>query len=155
MRVLRLTSVILLMLVTAACAAYHREFDANLPFAPHFSRNFDVEVAWQSVQTGSILKVAGSVTNRRYAFLQDFELTAKIFDQKGALLASETSDSFPNYIPSGKSEPFAMTLTLPDGATPTRLSFHYDYFLKEEPPVFRGYGESGDTPHFGTFDAPL
>ena len=146
---------ILLMLATAACSTYRREFDANPPFAPHFYRSFDVEVAWQAERTGQDVRLSGTVTNRRYPYLRDLGLTARLFDEKGNVLARETDDDFPTYIPSGKGAPFHVILTLPDGTTPARLRFNYTYFLAEEPPAFGGYGGYDDTPHFGNFDAPL
>lgn len=146
---------ILLLLVTAACSTYRREFDANPPFAPHYYRNFDVEVAWQAERSGQDVRLSGTVTNHRYAYLRDLELTARLLDEKGNILARETDSDFPTYIPSGKAAPFQMKLSLPDGTTPARLRFNYTYLLAEEPPAFRGYGGYEDIPHFGNFDAPL
>jgi hypothetical protein len=146
---------ILLLLVTAACSTYRREFDANPPFAPHYYRNFDVEVAWQAERSGRDVRLFGSVTNHRYAYLRDVELTARLLDEKGNILARETDADFPTYIQAGKAAPFQMKLSLPEGITPARLRFNYTYLLAEEPPAFRGYGGYEDIPHFGNFDAPL
>lgn len=151
----RLSIVILLMLVTAACSAYRREFDTNPPFGSHFYRSFDVEVAWQTEQTGSNLLLSGTVANRRYAYLRDLELTAKVLDEKGNTLFKEVVDNFPTYIPPGKSASFRMQLKLPEGTIPARLHVNYIYFLREQTPVFRGDEGLDDTPHFGSFDAPL
>src|SRR6185369_81078 len=146
---------ILLLLAMAACSTYPREFDANPPFAPHYYRNFDVEVAWHAERTGQEIRLSGAVTNYRYAYLRDLELTARLLDDKGNVLARETVADFPNYIPSGKGAPFQMDLTLAEGTVPARLRFNYSYLLTEEPPAFRGYGEYENIPHFGNFDAPL
>ena len=146
---------ILLMLATASCSTYRREFDANPPFAPHYYRDFDVEVIWQAERTGQDVHVSGAVTDRRNTYLRDLELTARVVDDKGNVLARETIDDFPTYIRSGTAAPFRMNLNLPEGTTPARLRFNYTYFLAEEPPAVRGYGGYDDIPHFGNFDAPL
>lgn len=155
MRILRFIAVALLVLTTAACSTYHREFDANLPFEPHYYRSLDLEVTWQSEQAGQDLRLLGTVTNRRYAFLRDLELTVRILDKKGDTLAKETVDTFPVYVPPGKSASFKMNFKLPQGAVPTRLHLNYLYFLREEPPIFRGDGALDEAPHFGSFDASL
>jgi len=154
---MRLQSIIVIVLVlaTAACSTYRREFDANPPFAAHYYRNFDVEVAWQAERTGQDLRLSGTVTNHRYAYLRDLELTGILMDEKGIVLARVTVDDFPTYIPSGKGTSFKMRFGIVDGATPARLRFRYTYLLAEEPPAFRGYGGYDDVPHFGRFDAPL
>jgi len=146
---------ILLVLATTACSTYRREFDANPPFASHYYRNFDVEVAWQAEQTGQDVHLSGAVTNRRYAYLRDLELTARVVDEKGNVLARGKIHEFPTYIPSGKAAPFRMNLSLPGGTTPARLRFNYTYLLAEEPPAARGYSGYEHVPHFGNFDAPL
>jgi hypothetical protein len=143
------------MLATAACSVHRREFDSNPPFSSHFYRSFDVEVAWQAERIGQNVRLSGTVTNRRYAFLRDLELKARLLDVEGKTVASEIIADFPTYIPAGRSEPFQMILTLPDGRTPVRLRFNYTYVLAEEPPAFRGYGGYDGIPRFGTFDAPL
>jgi len=145
----------LLLLATASCSTYRKEFDANPPLAPHYFRNIDVEVAWQSQRTGQEMRLSGAVTNRRYAYLRDLELTVWLLDEKGGVVARETRVDFPTYIPSGKSAPFQLNLRLPAGTSPARLRFSYTYFLAEEPPAVRGYGGYEDVPHFGNFDAPL
>lgn len=146
---------ILLLLATVACSTYQRGFDANPPFAPHYFRNFDVEVSWQAERTGQEIRLSGTATNYRYAYLRDLELTARILDEKGNVLARKTLTDFPTYIPPGKGAPFKMNLGLPEGTAPARVRFNYTYFLSEEPPRIRGYGGYEDIPHFGNFDAPL
>lgn len=146
---------ILLLLATAACSTYRREFDANPPYTPHYFRSFDVEVAWQAERTGEEIRLSGAVTNRRYAYMRDLELTARLLDEKGGVLARETVADFPTYIQSGKAAPFRMNLRLSEGAAPARLRFSYTYWLAEEPPSVRGYGGYENIPHFGNFDAPL
>jgi hypothetical protein len=152
---LRTILIILLLLTTSACSTYRREFDANPPFASHYYRNFDVEVAWQAEQTGQAVRLSGTVTNHRYAFLRDLELKVRLVDDKGKVLASETVDDFPTYIPSGKSASFQVRYSITEGAIPARLRFSYSYLLAEDPPAVRGYGGYDDIPHFGKFDAPL
>ncbi|MSM39271.1 MAG: hypothetical protein GJT30_06590 [Geobacter sp.] len=145
---------VLLLLVMTACSAYRREFDANPPFAPHSVRSFDVEIAWQAKRKDHEILVAGIVANHRIGYLRDLELTVRLLDDKGKVLAGETITDFPTYLPSRKSEPFSLGLRFPVDRTPARLRFGYTYRLVEEPPAFRG-GDSGEVPRFGTFDAPL
>jgi hypothetical protein len=142
----------LLLLTTTACSTYRRQFDANPPFAPHYHRNFDVEVAWQAEKAGRDVQLAGTVANRRDAYLQDMVLTVWLFDEKGKVLAKERIEDFSRYIPPGKKEPFVFNLRIPDITIPARLRFNYTYFLAQEAPDFRQYG---DIPRSGKFDAPL
>lgn len=149
---LRLILVTLVLAATAACSTYRKEMDHNPPFAPHHFRSYDLEVQWQAKQTGSGILLAGTVTNHRAFYLRDLELTVRVVDGGGAVLGRVTFTDFPIYIPSEKSEPFRMEINLPSGAAPERVRFTYVYWLTEEPPVFRGYG---DVPYFGNFDSPL
>lgn len=146
---------VLLLLTTAACSSYRKEFDTNPSYAPHYFRNNGVEVAWQAERAGQEIHLSGTVTNHRYAYLRDLELKARILGEKGAVLARETLLDFPTYIPTGKAEPFHMILRLQAGTIPERLRFNYTFWLAEEPPAVRGYGGYDDVPHFGNFDAPL
>jgi hypothetical protein len=157
---LRTIIAILLMLATAACSTYRREFerefDSNPSFAPHYYRSFDVEVTWQAERSGQEIRLSGFAINHRYAYLRDLELTARLLDDKGNTLVRETAADIPTYIPPEKESSFQMTLGLPQGAIPASLRFNYTYFLAEEPPAFRGYGGGyEDLPHFGKFEAPL
>jgi len=151
----RYLATILLLLATAACSTYRPEFDANPPYAAHFFQNRDVKVTWQAEHTGQEMRLAGTVTNHRYAYMRDLELTTRILGEKGRVLVTETLIDFPTYIPSGQSAPFHMKLRLPEGASPTRLRFNYTYWLAEEPPAVRGYDGYDDVPHFGKFEAPM
>jgi hypothetical protein len=151
----RTICIILLLLATAACSAYRTEFDINPSYAPHYFRHFDVEVTWRSTVAGEELQLKGMVTNRRYTYMQDLELTARLLDEKGGVLATKTMADFPRYIPSGKGEPFQTVLTIPAGSAPARFRFSYKYWLAEEPLAVMGYGGYEDVPHFGDFEAPL
>ncbi len=151
----RIIVTMLLAMATAACSTYRMEFDANPSYAPHYFRRFDLEIAWQAERAGQDVRLSGTVTNRRYAYLRDLELTARVLDEKGRVLVKESLADFPTYIPSGKGEPFRLTFHLPAGTTPARLRFNYTYWLTEEPPAFTGYGGYDDIPHFRKFDAPL
>ena len=152
---IRYAVIILLLLATAACSTYRPEFDANPPYAAHFFRNRDVGVVWQAQAAGQEIRLSGTITNHRYAYMRDLELTARLLGEKGGVLARETLIDFPTYIPSGQSAPFQIRLHLPEGASPVRLRFNYTYWLAEEPPAVRGYGGYDDVPHFGRFEAPL
>jgi starvation-inducible outer membrane lipoprotein len=149
---LRLMLAALLMVATAACSTYHKEIDGNPPFAPHHFRYYDLEVAWQSEQTGQGIRLTGTVTNHRSYYLRDLELTARLVDSHGKVLSRETFSDFPVYLSTGKTEPFRLEIRVPSGTAPERVRFTYVYWLTEEPPAFRGYD---DVPYFGNFDSPL
>ncbi len=151
----RIIVAVLIVMASAACSTYRIEFDANPSYAPHYFRKLDVEVAWQAERAGQDLHLSGAVINHRYAYLRDIELTIRVLDEKGHVLAKESLADFQTYIPPEKAEPFHLNLRLPVGTTPARLRFNYTYWLAEEPPAFRGYGGYEDVPHFGNFDAPL
>ena len=152
---LRSITFFLLLLATAACSANRIEFDANPPYAPHFYRKFDVEVTWQASRTGRDISLTGTVTNLRDQFMCELDLTARLLNEKGDVLAEETFTGFPRFIPSGKAAPFNMKIRLPEGSAPARLRLSYAYWLADEPPSFLGYAGYGDIPHFGNFYAPL
>ncbi len=141
----------LLLLSVGGCASYRKELDANPPFTPHRFSSYDLEVAWKTEQSDGGLRLAGAVTNRRDYFLHDLELTARLVDREGKVLARETYTDFPTYVPPGKEAPFRMELRLPAGGAVERIRFSYVYWLAEPPPAFRGYG---DVPYFGSFDSP-
>ncbi len=142
---------LLLLVTVTGCSTHRAEHDANPPFAPHHVRHFDAEFAWQVERSDGTARLAGSVTNRRYAFMRDLETTVRVLDDKGNLLARETVTDFPTYLPPGRTEPFHILFRLPPDVAPARLSFTYVYWLTEEPPAFKGYD---DVPHFGHFEAP-
>lgn len=150
----RLIFTMLLLLSTTACSTYRREFDANPPFAPHYHKRFDLEVAWQAERTGRDVRISGTVANRRYAYLRDMVLMVRLFDVRGKELARERIEDFPRYMPTGNKEPFQFNLRIPDNTIPVRLRYNYTYILAEEPPDFSGFGGYG-VPRFGRFDAPL
>ena len=154
---MRVLTYITMMLVLAlsSCSTYRKEFDTNPPYASHYFRSNDVEVAWQTDRTEGGIRLAGTVTNRRYAYLRDLELTVRLASEKGTVAARETFADFPTYIPSGQAAPFKLVLRQPEGTIPARLHFNYTFWLAEEPPAVRSYGGYDDTPHFGRFDAPL
>ena len=145
----------LLLLATAACSTIEKEFDANPPFSPHFFRKFDIELAWMAERKGQEIVLSGMVTNQRHAYMRDLELTVRLLDDKGGVLARETVADFPTHLPSGEAATFHINLRFPAGADPARLRFGYTYCLSEQPPVPRGYGGHEDIPHFGNLDAPL
>lgn len=140
----------LLLLATTACSTVRRELDSNPPFAPHYFRYHDVEVNWQVERSYELLRLAGTVTNRRDAYLRDLELTVRVVDGMGRPLARASFTDFPTYLPPGKTETFRMDLRPPPGAMPAWFRFTYIYWLAEEPPAFAG---NEDVPHFGHFDS--
>jgi hypothetical protein len=148
----RLLFVSLFLLAVTGCSATRRELDANPPFTPHHYRYHDMEVKWQTGRTDGMIRLEGTVTNRRYAYMWGLETTVRLMDAKGKILARETFADYPTYLAPGKTERFRMEFRLPPDFAPKRLSFSYIYWLVEEPPAFRRYD---DNPHFGHFDSPL
>jgi hypothetical protein len=149
--ILRFILATLLLAVSAACSTYQKEIDRNPPYAPHHFRNYDLGVEWQSTQTGQGILLTGTVTNHRAFYLRDMELTARVVDGRGKVIARGSVTDFPIYIPSEKAAPFRMEIRIPAGAAPERVRFTYVYWLAEEPPAFRPYD---DVPYFGHFDSP-
>lgn len=147
--------VFLLVLSLTACSASRKELDTNPAFAPHSFRDFAVSITWQSERKGQEVQVSGTITNLRYAFMRDLELKARLLDETGNAIARVTYLDFPTYIPEGKTATFHLSFQVPPGFVPARLRFGYIYWLKEEPPVLKGYEGYEDIPHYGNFDAPM
>ncbi len=135
-----------------ACSIYHKELDQNPPFSSHRFRAYDVEITWQAERTTGGIRLAGTVTNRRSYYLHDLELTARLVDHQGKVVDRETYGGFPTYISPGKTEAFQLELHPTTGGLPQQIRFTYVYWLAEESPAFRGYG---DVPTFGSFNSPL
>lgn len=148
----RFMIIALFVLTATACTLYRKELDTNPPFAPHHFRYFDLQVDWRAERTATGVRLSGTVTNRRDYYLRFLELTARLLDEKGTIVARGTFSDFPTYLPPGKSEPFRLELPLPAGSTAERVHFTYVYWLVEAPPAFRG---ESDKPDFGSFESPL
>ncbi len=142
----------LLLLLATACSTYRKELDSNPPFSSHRFRAYDLEISWQAEKTADGVRLVGAVTNRRSYYLHDLELTARLADERGRIVARETYADFPNFIPPGKTEAFQLELHPAPGSAPQQVRFTYVYWLAEEPPAFRGYG---DVPTFGNFNSSL
>lgn len=142
----------LFLLTTTACTMYRKELDTNPAFAPHHFRYFDLAVDWRAERTAEGVRLSGTVTNRRDYYLRFLELTARLLDQGGTIVARGSFSDFPTYLPPGKSEPFQLVVPLPAGTTAARVHFTYVYWLVEAPPAFRG---ESDKPEFGSFVSPL
>ncbi len=143
---------LLLLIIAPACSTYHKTLDVNPPFSPHRFGSYDVEITWQTERTADGIRLAGAVTNHRSYYLHDLELTARLIDDRGKVVARETYADFPTYIPPGKTEAFRLELHPAPGSAPQQVRFTYVYWLAEEPPAFRGYG---DAPYFVNFNSPL
>lgn len=147
----RLILAALLLLTMAGCAGYRSELDVNPPFTAHYFRHHDVGINWRAEQSDGVVRVSGTVTNLRYLFLQDLELSGRLMNEHGKLVARDSFSDFPNYLPPGKTEPFSLEFHVPPGTKAEKIHFSYYYWLVEAPPAFRGYD---DAPHFGGFVSP-
>jgi len=141
-----------LLVLTTGCVHYHKELDTNPPFTAHRFRYYDVEINWQAVQGNDGVRVDGTVNNLRSDYLENMELTARLVDRQGKVLARQTYTDFSTDIPPGKPEPFRLEFNIAPGTQPALIRFSYYYWPIEAAPRFRG--ETGDTPVFGNFDAP-
>lgn len=141
----------LLLLTTMGCAGYHKELDSNPAYSAHRFRYYDLQVDWRAVRDDGTIRLSGTVSNMRSFFLQDLELTARLVNEKGRVIARESYSDFPHYIPPGRSEPFRLEFHIPPGTQTDRVHFSYYYFLVEAAPEFRG---RDDNPHFGGFVSP-
>jgi hypothetical protein len=146
---------ILLLVATAACSASRKEYDTNPSYSPHFFRKYDLGLTWQAERKDHEIVLLGTVVNRRSMYMRDLELTVRLLNDKGEILAMETVAEFPTFMPTGEGAPFHLNLRFPEGTAPARLRFGYTYWLTEQPPALKGYGGHEDIPHFGNLDAPL
>src|SRR6266540_449174 len=146
--------IVTLLLLPAiwGCSHYRKEIDSNPPFASHHFRYYDVAISWQAEKTTNGIRLAGTVTNLRSFYLRDLELTARLVDEQGKVMARGHFADFSNYIPPGKTETFRLEVASPPAITPEKVRFTYVYWLAEEPPAFRGYS---DVPYFGSFESFL
>lgn len=142
----------LLLLSCSGCATYHKEIDTNPPYSPHHFSYHDLDITWQAERSGDVIAISGTVRNIRSYYLQDLELTVRLVNEKGKVIARDTYVDFPNYLPPDKTAPFHMKFALSPGTQANRLHFSYVYWLAEGAPAFRVYE---DVPHFGQFASPL
>ncbi|HEY4744148.1 MAG TPA: hypothetical protein VIH45_05770 [Desulfuromonadaceae bacterium] len=151
-REILLLAAVLAVAFTAGCTLYHKELDTNPAYSDHQFRYYDLEIAWRAEQTDGTLRLTGTVNNLRSDYLWDMELTSRLVGRDGKVFARQTYADFPTYLAPGKPESFRMEFRLVPGTQPERIHFTYNYWPVEAAPRFRG--NVGDTPVFGSFDAP-
>lgn len=143
---------LLMLLSCSGCTFFCKEIDANPPFSPHHFCYNEVEVNWQAEQGADGVRLSGTVRNLSPRYLQDLELTARLVNEQGRVIARGTAMSFPVYLAPDKPAPFHLDFHLPSGAQVKRVHFSYLFWVSEGGPSFRVYE---DAPRFRTFASPL
>ena len=143
--------VALIILAVSGCAGIGKVQDSNPPFSEHLFHYYDLEVKWRAERSDGSLRLVGTVRNVRDLFLQDLELTARLLDRQGKVVARDSFWDFPDYLPPGQAEPFHLQLRLPPGEQAKEIHFSYYYFPVEAPPAFGGQEY---VPKFGGFVSP-
>ena len=156
----RYVAAMLLLMVITACSTHRQKIAAGPAYSksaytPHYFRNRDVEVVWQSERTGEEIRLTGTVTNYHNTYMRDLVLTTRLLNEISRDLARETVTEFPSYRLSWQAVPFRITLQIPNGTTPKRLHIDYTYWVAEDSPAARGYVGYKDFPHVGAIDVQL
>lgn len=121
-RILPVTAV---LLTFSACASQHAKLDANPAFSSHQYSSHDLDISWKSEKTDTGIRIAGIVTNVRNDMPYNaLELTAKLLDEQGNLLAQKTH-AFPSRF--AGSEPFVMDIPVQNKEMAKQVSFSYSY----------------------------
>lgn len=159
MRTRSVMAMLLLMALTS-CSTYRTEIDTRPAYSgpsytPHYFRNRDVEVVWQSERTGQELHLSGTVKNRRNAYMRDLVLTTRLLNEISRDLTRETLTNCTTYSQCLLAAPFNIVVQIPIGTTPKRLHIKYAYWVAEEPSSARGYVAHRGFPHFGVIDVLL
>jgi len=161
----RIAMAMLLLMAITSCSTYRTEINATpaytSPFytgpsyTPHFFRNQDVEVVWQTERTGQELRLSGTVTSRRKAYMRDLVLTTRLLNEISRDLTRETLTNCTGYSQCLLAAPFNITIQIPNGTTPKRLHIKYAYWVAEETSSAKGFVAHKDFPHFGFIDVLL
>ncbi len=117
-----------LLLVLSGCAGYPKVQDSNPPFSEHHYRYYDLDVQWRAEGSDGLLRLTGTVRNLRDLYLQDLELSARLVNREGKVIARDFFPDFPNYIPPGTTEPFHLQFRVPPGEEAKEVRFRYYYF---------------------------
>jgi uncharacterized lipoprotein YmbA len=156
----RFVMAMLLLMAITSCSSYRTEIDTRPAYSkpsytPHYFRNRDVEVVWQTERSGQEVRLSGTVTNHRNAFMRDLMLKTRLLNEISRDLTKETVTNCTASSQCLKVVPFHITLQIPNGTTPKRLHINYAYWVAEEPSSARGYVALKDFPHFGVIDVLL
>ena len=156
----RFAMAMLLLLAITSCSTYRAEIDAKPAYirpsyTPHYFRNRDVEVVWQTERAGQELRLSGTVANHRNAYMRNLVLTTRLLNEISRDLTGETLTDCSAQCQLIKVVPFHITLRIPNGTTPKRLHIDYAYWVAEEPPSARGYVAHKDFLHVGAIDVLL
>lgn len=156
----RIAMAILLLMAITSCSTYRTEIDTrpaytSPSYTPHYFRNRDVEVVWQTERTCQELRLSGTVTNRRKAYMRDLVLTTRLLNEISRDLTRETLTNCTGYSQCLLAAPFNITIQIPNGTTPKRLHIKYAYWVAEETSSAKGFVAHKDFPHFGFIDVLL
>jgi hypothetical protein len=96
--------------------------------------------------------ISGVVSNMRSYYLQRLQLTARLMNEQGKVIARGTYVTFPDYLAPGTPAPFLLEFHLPHGTLVKQVHFSYIYWVFNAEPAFRVYV---NVPRLGTFASPL
>lgn len=114
----------------SACAIPRTKLDSNPAYTSHQYSNHELEITWKSVNTGSGVRIDGTVKNVRQDFpYNSLQLTAKLLDASGQAQGKE-SKLFPDRF-SG-SEPFTIEIPVAQPESVKRIDFSYSYRTVED-----------------------
>ncbi len=143
--------VALLLIFCTGCSCM--EIDRNPPFSSHHFRSGDLEITWQAKREAEAVSVTGTVRDIRSYYLQDLELTVRLLNGKGKVIARGTYADFPDYLAPGKDAPFHLKLSIPSGEEAEHVHFSYLFWLAQgAPPALRVYEK---VPISGNFASPM
>jgi hypothetical protein len=102
---------ILIVLIAglAACASFKAPQNYPVVQLPYLHSSFNLDVAWNTMQTGNDTVIEGLIKNVRHPELQDIDLSVMVFDPSGRLL-SKGFLPVPNNLKINESVPFSIKL---------------------------------------------
>ncbi|TSK07158.1 MAG: hypothetical protein FPO08_11105 [Geobacter sp.] len=126
----RLALTVMMLSMITACASTHSKQDANPAYASHQFSNHEVAIAWKAQETDKGVRIDGTVQNVRqdipYTSLQ---LTAKLLDAKGKVMAKETKTFSGRF---AGTEPFTIEIPVENKQCIDELDFSYSYGRDED-----------------------
>jgi len=83
----RFAMAMLLLLAITSCSTYRADIDTKPAYTrpsytPHYFRNRDVEVVWQTERAGQELRLSGTVANHRNAYMRDLVLSTRLLNEQ-------------------------------------------------------------------------